>query len=112
MKRLIFSGLISMLFLAACESVPDYHPKAIPLTADFTINDSPDSIFVSRILDITNNSKGATSYTWDWGNGNHCTDQYPFIFYTDTGTYTIRLTTSNTSGETAVDSQSVTVLPL
>lgn len=109
MKRLIFSSLLA-LAIAACESVPDYHPKAVPLVAGFTVNDAPDSIRVSRILNITNTSQGASSYQWDWGDGNRCTDKTPFIFYSDTGTYTIVLTASNGS-ESARDSATVRVLP-
>jgi PKD repeat protein len=111
MKGLFFKGLISLLLASACEGIADYHAKAVPLTADFTVNDNTDSIRISSILDITNNSKGATSYIWQWGNGTSCTDQFPGISYPTAGTYTIILTTSNGS-ETAVDSQTVTVVTL
>lgn len=110
MKRLIFNGIL-VLAIAACESVPDYHPVALPLTSDFTIHGNTDSIGVGQVLDISNDSQGANAYVWDWGEGNRCNDRNPFMYYTVAGTYTVTLTTKNGSGETAVDSQTITIVP-
>jgi PKD repeat protein len=110
MKRLIFSSLLA-LAISACESVPDYRPVALPLTADFSINGNTDSIRVGQLLDISNHSQGASAYVWDWGEGNRCNDRNPYMYYTVAGTFLVTLTTKNGSGETALDSQTITIVP-
>src|SRR5690606_29037833 len=40
-------------------------------------------------------SNGATSYVWDFGDGNTSTDADPAYSYTNAGTYTVTLTATN-----------------
>jgi PKD repeat protein len=46
----------------------------------------------TSIVSLTDNSVGATSWSWDFGDGQTSTDQNPVVEYTATGNYTITLT--------------------
>ena len=110
MKRLFFTGIITLLLLVSCDSFKDEVAIAEKLTSNFTINNAGDSVIESQVLDISNNSTGATVYIWNFGNGTSCTDKIPAVSYPSPGNYTITLTTSNSSGETAIASHAITVL--
>jgi len=47
---------------------------------------------------LTDNSTGATSYSWDFGDGNMSNDANPAYIYEDAGIYTISLTVTNSCG--------------
>lgn len=71
-------------------------------SAAFNINqDGPEVSF-------SNNSIAATTYTWDFGDGNSSMDADPVHTYTDDGTYTITLTASNDCGSVEV-SNTITI---
>ncbi len=57
---------------------------------------------------FTNTSTGATSYGWDFGDGNSSTDENPLHTYADAGTYTVILT-AETGSSSATHQESVTV---
>lgn len=63
-----------------------------------------------------NNSQGATSFTWDFGDGNMGSGQSPnYVFHnngTEVAEYTVVLTALNSFGCSANDEQVVTVYPL
>jgi PKD repeat protein len=109
MKRLFFISALSILAFS-CASVQDPVTPYEALTADFTILNSP--VTATHLVQIENNSKGASSYSWNLGNGTSCTDKLPTVTYPAEGTYAITLTTTNSSGETAVAVHEVTVVPL
>ncbi len=58
---------------------------------------------------FTNQSGGATSYSWDFGDGNGSTAENPSHTYAASGTYTVVLTASNACG-TTTSTQTVTIL--
>jgi gliding motility-associated-like protein len=59
-------------------------------------------------VNITNNSTGANSYTWSFGNGQSSTLQNPgSVIYTASGTYTMTLHVTNNIG--CEDSMSVVI---
>ncbi len=60
-------------------------PTAIA-SPDYTTVNLPNAI-----VSFTNNSTNATSYYWDFGNGNTSTDQNPWNEYVSIGTYTVML---------------------
>ena len=57
---------------------------------------------------FTNNSSGATSYSWDFGDGNNSTESNPTHTYDEDGTYEVTLTATNECGSIS-SIQTVTV---
>jgi len=84
-----------------CEDFKDVTISIDPLpTSAFRFQDFKDSV------QFTNQSSLATSYSWDFGDGNTSTDLDPFNIYDTSGMYTITLTATNDCG--SVDS-SITI---
>lgn len=84
------------------------------LTADFTF--SPTDPTISRgtnvvIFDATPSSAGVTAWTWDFGDGTPVETGQQRVNHTFTrvGTWVVRLTVSNASGQTATTTKNVTV---
>jgi PKD repeat protein len=63
------------------------------------------------IIAIKNHTRGASSYSWDFGDGGSSTAEEPSHTYADAGTYTITLTATSSAGGTASGSKQVTVAP-
>lgn len=61
------------------------------------------------LVNFTNYSQYATSYMWDFGDGNTSTDENPSHTFTAADTYTVKLTASNADGASAEYSQSITI---
>ncbi|MDZ4757499.1 MAG: PKD domain-containing protein [Bacteroidota bacterium] len=60
---------------------------------------APDSVsFFTPTITFTNNSVGADTYIWYFGNGDSTTDINPIYDYTDTGRYRVKLISVNTFG--------------
>ena len=66
------------------------------LTASFSVSDTVGCIPLS--IKFTNSSSGASSYYWDFGNGNTSTLSNPSNVYTVAGTYTVKLIATDASG--------------
>ncbi|MEO8415057.1 MAG: PKD domain-containing protein [Ginsengibacter sp.] len=58
---------------------------------------------------FTNNSLGGLSFTWDFGDGGHSTDDNPSHIYALAGSYTIRLLAFDSSSCNKVDSATFTI---
>jgi PKD repeat protein len=69
--------------------------KAKP-SADFSF--SPTTGMAPTEINFTNSTKGATSYSWDFGNGKTSTLQNPSIVYINGGTYTVTLNATGPGG--------------
>jgi len=75
----------------------DYEPVAgDPPTAGFSA--TPTSGEAPLAVTFTNSSSGATSYSWDFGDGGTSTATNPSHSYTAVGTYTVSLTATNAYG--------------
>ncbi|PSR11770.1 MAG: hypothetical protein C7N36_14880, partial [Bacteroidetes bacterium] len=74
-------------------------------TAGFTATLAPGA----ATPQITNTAAGATSYSWNFGNGQTATGANPSVTYLEAGTYTITQTATNSCGSTTA-SQTVTVV--
>jgi hypothetical protein len=83
--------------------VEDYNGCNDTVDSTVTVNPSPFGAFtVTDNLDgkpgriqLNNESIGADSYNWDFGNGQSSTEENPIITYTEDGTYIIQLITDN-----------------
>ncbi|MBN2261528.1 MAG: PKD domain-containing protein, partial [Prolixibacteraceae bacterium] len=64
-----------------------------------------------RQVNFQNKSKGATTYFWDFGNGNTSTDANPQAIYNSPGTYTVTLTINGNPALTHSETISINSLP-
>lgn len=96
--------------------------KAIPvaatptqLVADFTFSPTDPNIFRGTntvIFDATQSSVGVTTWAWNFGDGTDPgTGQKTSHTFTRAGTWIVRLTVTDASGQTATTTKSVTVVP-
>lgn len=78
-----------------------------------TVNAAPTAGFTSLLtgstIELTNTSIGATSYTWNFGDGNNSPDENPTHTYAQDGVYNVALSATNNCG-TGIFEQTVTVL--
>lgn len=104
MKKLrkISSILIMAMAIAA---VFTSCKKTLP-TAAFTY--APETPVQYDEVQFTNTSTDATSYLWDFGNGNTFTEANVNITFLDAGDYTVKLTATNEDGNTTTE-QTITV---
>ena len=58
--------------------------------------------FAPLTVDFTNETRFATTYAWDFGDGSTSTDENPTHTYNDAGTYTVTLTATNEIGDSVV----------
>ncbi len=84
-------------------------------TVLITVNPSNVAAFtytvVNQTVTFTNGSTGATSWVWDFGDGNTSTDQNPVYTYASNGVYMVTLTVQNGLCPTAVITQTIVVGP-
>ncbi len=78
-----------------------------------TVNIEPVAAFLFAVnadtVAFVNQSVGADSYLWNFGDGTTSTDANPVHVYAEDGTYTVTLTATNECGSTTT-SQTVTIL--
>ena len=79
-------------------------------TAPFAYFNVDTLLKANKEVQFINKSARATSYLWDFGDGNTSTDETPNHIYAEGGRYEITLTSSNDKGEEAVWKTYVTVL--
>lgn len=68
------------------------------------------NVLVGESLEITNCSSGATTYSYNLGNGETRTEANPTVVYGKAGDYSISLTASNEQEETDIFSQQIEVI--
>lgn len=109
MKKTLLLLTLFMLSFAACKK-DQLAPEPL---ATFTLGDPnvssyirPDEFYAIPL----NESKNATSYLWDFGDGRTSTEKAPAISYKEAGTYILSLTATNTDGRTATTRMSITIL--
>ena len=74
-------------------------------TASFT------STMTTGTVDFTNTSTNATSYLWNFGDGEMSMEENPSHTYTDDGTYTVILTVTNACGSVTTEVNVTIALP-
>ncbi|MEM1320161.1 MAG: PKD domain-containing protein [Bacteroidota bacterium] len=77
------------------------------------VGDGPTASFTTQLsganADFTNTSTNATSFSWDFGDGNGSTDVNPSHTYAGDGTYTVVLTATNECGS-MMSTQMITII--
>jgi PKD repeat protein len=77
--------------------VPGYIQTVIPPVAAFTALPLA-GCATEAIINFTNSSTGAVTYTWDFGDGGTSTIQNPGHVYVNSGIYTVKLIATNGFG--------------
>ncbi len=93
MKHLYPLILCLFLFISCSEESSVNPIPEAELEACFELSTA--SVSVGESIDITSCSKGAESYSYDFGNGENSTDANPDIAYSEDGEYIIELTITN-----------------
>ena len=102
--------LLTAVVFSCDESLPEAIYGTEPV-ADFTATQSQSDIFT---WSFTNNSSGAISYNWDFGDGNGSSEANPSHTYTGAGQFAVILTataagTSNSMGWRNTSTQNVQI---
>ena len=77
-------------------------------TTGFTFVNPP----CTNTINFTNQSTGATSYNWNFGDASTSTSQNPSHNYSSSGNYLVTLVSTSSSGCTDTTAQIVTLLPV
>ncbi len=92
----IFTNPLKKSFLLLAFSILSALGTKAAVTASFSVSDTVGCIPLT--IKFTNGSSGATSYYWDFGNGNTSSLTSPSNVYTVSGTYTVKLIAKDASG--------------
>jgi len=94
---LVSIGVISIVALAACKKDKDEDPPKNPI-ASFQF-----AVSTTSFLEVTftNFSQNATTYEWNFGDGQTSTEASPVHTYTTAGNYTVVLTAKNSANASA-----------
>lgn len=87
--------LIFTLLMLSSSCFNNLHAQAP--SASFTIPQNAGCVPYS--VQFTNTSNNATSWFWDFGNGNHSTSEHPVNIYLNTGTFSVKLVARNAAGQ-------------
>ncbi len=95
--------VLSLGLFIACSDDDDPKVEAPIASFQFTVSET-------NFLEVTfeNFSQNATSYSWDFGDGNTSTEENPVHTYAEAGNYTVILTASNEAGD-ATKEESITI---
>ncbi len=103
-KKLNILFLLSLLGLVftACSEDDGKTPSTPPTAAfEFTVNE--------LVVTFNNTSTNASSYIWNFGDGNNSTEANPTHTYASAGTYEVEMYATNSADETKSIKKSVTV---
>lgn len=86
----------------------DFEASGVNAGSSIAIS-SNDSMCIPAVIQFANNSTGATSYFWDFGDGNTSTAFAPSHTYTTPGVYTVQLKAFNPQSCVTEDSSFINV---
>ncbi len=92
-KTFLLATLCAVAILWSCKGDDPVDPVDTKVVADFTFTKGS-----AGAVTFKNASKNATSYAWDFGDGNKATEENPTHTYTKDSTYTVKLTATNAGG--------------
>ena len=103
-QTFFLGAVISLFTFSACNPDDDVTDKDPVASFQYEISDD-------NYLEVafTNYSENASSYAWDFGDGNTSTEENPTHEYAEAGTYTVALTASNADGAAADFSKDITI---
>ena len=122
LKKQVFGRSISALILMVCISFTSCDPSISALEFDLPEANSkedetpPSASFSATVssdfltYDFSNTSSSATTYVWDYGDGNSSTDVDGLNTFPDEGTYTVMLTATDKLGKSSTFSLDVEVV--
>ncbi|MEZ4984984.1 MAG: peptidylprolyl isomerase [Saprospiraceae bacterium] len=97
MQRYYFA-ILTLVLLGAC---------ARPIT-NFSV---PADAVAAKPMVFSNETQKATSYLWDFGDGQTSTDESPTHRYFSSGTFAVKLVATDANGKQAAKEKKVTVSP-
>lgn len=103
---LLLAGLVLGLTLGSCKKDDDDDDGGAAPVASFQYEISETNFLEVK---FTNFSQNATSYLWDFGDGETSTEANPAHVYDEANTYNVKLTASNANGATNAFSKDVIV---
>lgn len=104
LAQMFFLGaLVSLFTFSGCEDDEEVLEDPV---ASFQYEASEDNYLE---LTFTNFSQNATSYTWNFGDGESSTEENPTHVYAEADTYTVELTAANADGATSTKSEEIKV---
>lgn len=103
-KIFILTGIVGVLMVGASCDPEDPKPVVEDPIATFQLEVSPTN---PRQVTFSNFSLNATTFAWDFGDGNTSTVKDPVHTFATFGTFTIALTAFNIEGDTAKFSQTI-----
>ena len=108
MKQLItkfkLASVFALVLLLGCETDDNVLLPQILSSFTYTLDEDTGTV------EFINISEKATSYQWDFGDGETSTEINPIKTYMASGTYTITLTVSNTAGATSTFEDEITIV--
>ncbi len=93
--------ITSLIAVLSCKKDEEEIPPASTV-ANFEY-ESDNEFFAPTTISFTNTSIEATSYEWDFGNGETSTGKDPSAFYEEPGSYTVTLTAAGNTTDTKTE---------
>jgi uncharacterized protein (TIGR02145 family) len=103
-----FKTLVTLFLIciASCQKAGEDLPKPI---ASFTL--SKTSAALNEVVTFTNTSQNATTYEWDFGDGNNSTVKNPTHSYSTIGVFTITLSATGEGGNNSASKTITIIIP-
>lgn len=114
-RKALFSMLFIVALFASCGDIDKYElpeagsiADATPPSANFSYEQGESEDFL--IYSFSNLSSSATTYAWNFGDGNTSTDKDAINAFPAIGSYTVMLTASDALGATSTYSETIEVV--
>lgn len=99
-STLVLVWMALVLFFGCSKDEEEVPPASTVANFEYT---SDNEFFAPTTITFTNTSIEATTYSWDFGNGETSTEENPTVFYEEPGAYTVTLTASGNTTNTKTE---------